>query len=129
MKNQILLETDMRNNVSKIKDIEKIATNIDEKIGSIYIYDLYKSVDIIKMKNYTRNDIEIGKYLVNNRSIDDPYQNTDSCASKVQTFIQNHLKIEECSQIQNSQGYASVNFIQPGISELYDKLSLNCHRK
>ena len=121
------LVEDMRNNVSKIKDIEKIMRQIlMKKLHPSAIYDLYQSIEIIKnAKTTLGNDIEIGKYLVNSHSIDDPYQYIDSCALKIQTFIQTHLKIEECSQMQNSQGYASVNFIQPGISELYDKLSLN----
>lgn len=115
----------IRSHIHKIKDIEKIMRQIlTRRAHPVSIYELYRGIEIIRnSKEYMNDDTDIAAYLLDDNSIDNPYKFIESVSERVQCFISDKLKIEECIKVQSSQGYSGIGFIQPGINTTYDDLS------
>jgi len=122
-----------RKALGKIKDLEKISRQfILKKIYPATFYQFYSSILCIReifngfsLGNHLNVDslrekfIKIQEYLCGEISNIELFsQNID----QILEFIQNHLKIEECSAIRTMSSF-EINIIQDGISEKVDKLS------
>ncbi len=123
-KEKLPIMANIRSHIHKIKDIEKIMRQIlTRRVHPVSIYELYQGIEIIRnSKEYMDGDSAIAHYLLDDNTQDDPFKYIESVSDKIQKFIVDNIKIDECIKVQGSQGYSGVDFIQSGLNSKYDEL-------